>query len=65
MGGKQGGIEDSMKEELSDGFCKIKAEFVGTVMEIGAMEQMKSGAYRHPRFVKLRPDRDAESCIYE
>ena len=63
--GRTSGIEDSMKEELSDGFCKIKAEFVGTVMEIGAMEQMKSGAYRHPRFLRIRPDKNAEDCIWE
>ena len=63
--GQTSGIDDEMKELLSNGFCEIKEEYLGTVIEIGAMEQMKSGAYRHPRFIKLRPDRDAESCIWE
>ena len=57
------GIDDQMKELLSDGNHGIKEEYIGTVIEIGAMEQLKSGAYRHPRFVRLRPDRDAESCV--
>jgi len=64
--GQTSGIEDEMKELLSDGRHEIKKEYIGQVMEIGAMEQIKkSGAYRHPRFIKLRPDRDAESCIWE
>jgi len=29
------------------------------------MEQMKSGAYRHPRFIRLREDKNAEDCIWE
>lgn len=64
--GQTSGIEDEMKELLSDGRHEIKKEYIGQVMEIGAMEQIKkSGAYRHPRFIKLRPDKNAEECIWE
>jgi len=61
--GQTSGIDDQMKELLSDGNHGIKEEYIGTVIEIGAMEQLKSGAYRHPRFVRLRPDKDAEGCV--
>lgn len=61
--GQTSGIDDGIKERLSDGNNDIKKEYIGTVMEIGAMEKIKkSGAYRHPRFLRLRNDKDAEDC---
>jgi len=62
--GQTSGIDDSMKMLLSDGKHGIKAEYLGQTMEIGAMEQIKkTGAYRHPRFIRLRPDKNAEECV--
>lgn len=64
--GQTSGIDDEIKELLSDGKHGIKKEYLGRVMEIGAMEQIKkSGAYRHPRFLRLRPDKNAEDCVWE
>lgn len=63
--GQTSGIEDDMKILLSDGCHGIKKEFIGKTLEIGAMEQIaKTGAYRHPRFIRLRPDKNPEECIY-
>lgn len=61
--GQTSGIDDNMKILLSDGSHGIKSEYIGTTMEIGAMEQIKkTGAYRHPRFLRLRPEKNAEEC---
>jgi ATP-dependent DNA ligase len=62
--GQTSGIDDATKILLSDGNHNIKPEYIGTAMEIGAMEQIKkTGAYRHPRFLRLRPEKNAEECI--
>jgi ATP-dependent DNA ligase len=62
--GQTSGIDDSTKELLSDGNHGIKSMYIGTTMEIGAMEQIKkTGAYRHPRFLRLRPEKNATECI--
>lgn len=62
--GQTSGIDDSTKELLSDGNHGIKSIYIGTTMEIGAMEQIKkTGAYRHPRFLRLRPEKNATECI--
>ena len=62
--GQTSGIDDNTRILLSDGHHGIKSEYIGTVMEIGAMEQIKkTGAYRHPRFLRLRPEKNAEECV--
>lgn len=62
--GQTSGIDDDMKMLLSDGHHGLKKEFIGQTMEIGAMEQIKkTGAYRHPRFQRLRPEKNPEDCV--
>ena len=63
--GQTSGINEKMKKKLSDGEHGIKEEYLNTVMEIKAMEQMESGAFRHPTFVRLRPDKDPKECKLE
>lgn len=58
--GQTSGISDAVRAEISAN----RDSYVGKVMEIGAMEQLPSGAFRHPRFIRLRPDKDAADCIW-
>lgn len=39
-------------------------KYVGKVIEIEAQERLKSGSFRHPRFLKFRPDKRKEDCVY-
>jgi len=65
--GQTSGVSDKMREKLTSEFnpFKLKTEYKHSVIEIKAMEQMKSGAYRHPTFERLRPDKDIEECVME
>jgi len=61
--GQTAGMDDEVKMLISDGKHCIKSEFVGKVMEIGAMEIIqKTNAYRHPRFLRFRPDKNMLDC---
>jgi len=39
-----------------------KPELVGTVIEVECMELTEAGKFRHPRFLRLRFDKDAKHC---
>lgn len=56
--GQTSGMDDATRRM----FGMNQTEYLGRVMEIGAMEQLKSGAYRHPRFIRMRPDKESLSC---
>lgn len=55
------GISDSMRKE----FTENQDEYVGSVMEIKAMELTEDGKYRHPNFVRLHPDKNPHECVIE
>jgi ATP-dependent DNA ligase len=42
---------------------KDKDSYLMKVIEIRAQEITKSGAFRHPRFIKFREDKDASQCV--
>jgi ATP-dependent DNA ligase len=58
--GQTSGISDAVRADISDN----RDGYIGAVIEIGAMEQLPSGAFRHPRFLRLRPDKDAKDCVW-
>lgn len=58
--GNCSGISDEMRTT----FSKNPENFLNKVMTIKAQERTESGAFRHPAFVKMRPDKNPEECIY-
>ena len=58
--GSCSGISDKIRTEFSNN----PEKFVGQVMTIKAQERTESGAFRHPVFVRMRPDKNPEECIY-
>lgn len=54
------GMSDDVKQHITDN----KDKLIGTVIECGAMEQLKTGALRHPRFLDFRPDKNPEQCLW-
>ena len=58
--GSCSGISDKMRTEFSDN----PEKFMGQVMTIKAQERTESGAFRHPVFIRMRPDKNPDECIY-
>lgn len=54
------GIDEALREKISNN----KEFYIGKVIEITAQERLTSGHFRHPRFLRFRPDKNAESCVY-
>lgn len=53
------GITDEMKQDMANNPNK----YIGSVCEIQAMSLDKENyTLRHPRFIRLRPDKNAEDC---
>ena len=44
-------------------FTENQDKYLGEVIEIKAMEMTKDGHFRHPNFVRLRPDKNPEECV--
>ncbi len=59
--GRTSGIDEALREELS-----INGEkYIGKVIEIGCQERiLKTGKFRHPRFIQFRPDKNPQDCVY-
>lgn len=53
------GMTKTRRKELS----KNKEKYIGTVIEIKFQDRTKSGAFRHARYIRPRPDKSAEQCI--
>jgi hypothetical protein len=61
---KKLGTFSGMNEEMLEQFGKYPDEYVGTVIEVGAMRQnKKGGALVLPRFKRLRLDKKPTDCI--
>ncbi len=56
-----GSMDDSNREI----FCSNGKAFLGEVMECAGFELFTSGSLRHPSFVRLRPDKKMEECVFE
>ena len=55
------GMDDSLREKISNN----KESYIGKVIEVGAQERLNgTGRFRHPRFLRFRPDKNAEQCVY-
>jgi hypothetical protein len=59
--GQTSGMDEDTKHILSTN----PNQYIGQVIEVGAMEQIKkTGALRHPRFLFFRNDKNPEDCIH-
>lgn len=54
-----GAFDFSWRRKFSDN----PEEYIGKVVELGGYEIFKSGALRHPFFVKFRDDKTHEDCV--
>ena len=58
--GTVSGMDETIRSQIS---C-YPDDYVGKVIEIEAQERLKSGSFRHPRFVRFREDKEAKDCEY-
>jgi ATP-dependent DNA ligase len=58
--GSCSGMDDAMREEIS----LNKEKYIGKVIEVMCQERLVSGRLRHPRFLRFRPDKNPEECVY-
>ena len=58
--GSVSGMDESVRAQIS---CYPK-DYLGKVIEVEAQERLKSGRFRHPRFIRFRPDKRKEECLY-
>ena len=59
--GTVGGLEDEERKM----FAEEIESLVGTTIEISGQEIGKNGALRHPKFIRLRPDKLPTECTWE
>lgn len=59
--GKCSGMEESERAR----FSASPQEFIGRVIKIRAMERTRDGAYRHPQYICLHPDKNPQECVIE
>lgn len=52
-------------EETREYFTENKDSLKYTVIEVGANEIMKTGKLRHPRYIRQRPDKNANQCLWK
>lgn len=55
------GFDEDTRKFLTEN----QADLIGTVVEIKANEILKTGRLRHPRFLRLRVDKESERCIWK
>jgi hypothetical protein len=58
--GRAGAIGNHLRKEFTDN----PNQYIGQVVEVVGNEVFKSGAVRHPSFLRFRPDKKAEDCIF-
>ena len=59
--GECSGLTDELRKDMSENPDK----YIGQAIEIGAMERTKDGFYRHPQFIRMRPDKNPSECVLE
>jgi ATP-dependent DNA ligase len=55
------GIDDATRKDMTE----HQDVYKGQVMEIKAMERTPDGKYRHPNFIRIHSDKNADECILE
>src|SRR5699024_5738230 len=60
---KQVGYCSGLTEELRKDMTENKDNYLNECMEISAMERTKDGYFRHPQYLRMRPDKNAKDCI--
>lgn len=53
-----------MTEPVRDDISRHREEYIGRVMEIESQQRLKSGKFRHPRFIQFREDKNASDCVW-
>lgn len=57
-----GGFDEEQRAQFTD----LRDNMIGKVVEVKANEIFKdSGKLRHPRFLRMREDKEAERCVWE
>lgn len=51
-----------MNEETREYMTNNRDELIHSVIEVGANELLKTGKLRHPRYIRMRPDKSPEMC---
>lgn len=59
--GECSGFDEDTREYFTDN----QKDFLGTVIEVGANDIMKTGKLRHPRYIRQRPDKDSNQCTWK
>ena len=59
--GKTSGFTDAERELFSK--LHAKGELLNMVVEIEAQQQLRSGKFRHPRFLRVRADKNPTDCF--
>ena len=58
--GQASGMSDAVRKEMSD----YPEKFIGKVVTIKGMERLRSGAIRHPQFLRMNESKHAKECIW-
>jgi bifunctional non-homologous end joining protein LigD len=59
--GRCDGFDQKLRAEIS----KNKPKFIGRVLEIKCDQQLASGYFRMPKFLRWRDDKNPDQCFYE
>lgn len=57
------GYCSGIKEELRKDMTDNKDKYLGECMEISAMERTKDNYFRHPQYLRMRPDKNQKDCV--
>jgi hypothetical protein len=60
---KHVGFCSGLTDELRKHMTENQEEYIGECMEISAMERTKDGYFRHPQYLRMRPDKNPKDCI--
>jgi bifunctional non-homologous end joining protein LigD len=61
--GQCSGFDDETRRAFTD-VSKTQTKYIGKVIEIKHNGREPTGAFRHPRFKRFRPDKQPKDCIY-
>ena len=59
--GECSGMDEETREYMTD----HQISLIGTVIEVGANEILKTGKLRHPRYIRFRNDKEGSRCTWE